>query len=209
VGGGYLAATVKLSREALFRILAVIHNVDLAPASQQGDDGKPPQSSEQVSFEDIERRRALESNYLETKTMALQKGLQEVRLERELLAIDMEQLKRLQAGFNKQLDTLQEQLTLEGIARQRQIWTKIEPDLAKEQIMNMVEAGEIDDVVLLLSDMPVDNQSKIISEFRLNDPKEREAVDEILRKIRKGLPAVSVVEDARDALESDSGKELK
>ena len=123
-----------------------------------------------------------------------------------MLTMDLDQIKRLQTGFNNRLDTLQEQLTLEGIAQQRQIWSKIEPTLAKEQIMNMVDADEIDDVVVLLTDMPVSTQAKIISEFQLDNPKERDAMDEILRKIRKGLPAVTLIEDARMELTAEQAR---
>jgi hypothetical protein len=207
LGLGYLVATGKLNREKTLRILAVIHDVDLAAADRTAVGSAEKESQEQPSFEDIERRRALESHILETKRMALEKGLEEVRLRRELLALDLEQIQRLQAGFNKRLDTLQEQLTLEGIARQRQIWTKIEPALAKEQIMNMVDSGEIDDVVVLLSDMPSSNQARIISEFEMDDVKQREAMDEILRKIRRGLPAVSLIDEARQELSANQRKE--
>lgn len=207
IGVGYLCATGSVDKVKMLQIMAIVHGVALpnnSGADARGAGRQEP--SEQVSFEEIEKRRALEAHYLETKMMALEKGLREIRMERELLSIDLDQIKRLQTGFNKRLDTLQEQLTLEGIAQQRQIWSKIEPALAKAQIMNMVDAGEIDDVVVLLTDMPVATQAKIISEFQLDNPKERDAMDEILRKIRKGLPAVTLIEDARKELSAEKAK---
>jgi len=206
IGVGYLCATDAIDKTKILRIMAIVHGVELpVPAKKDAGRAKPT-SSEQVSFADIEKRRAMEAHYLETKTIALEKGLREIRMERELLGIDLDQIKRLQTGFNNRLDTLQQQLTLEGIAQQRRIWTKIEPALAKAQIMNMVDADEIDDVVVLLSDMPVATQAKIISEFQLDNPKERDAMDEILRKIRKGLPAVTLIEDARKELTAKQAK---
>jgi len=200
IGVGYLCVTHAVDKTKVLRIMAIVHGVELPVAGKKTAGSAARKPTEQVSFEDIEKRRAMEAHYLETKTIALEKGLREIRAEREMLGIDLDQIKRLQTGFNNRLDTLQQQLTLEGIAQQRRIWTKIEPGLAKAQIMNMVDADEIDDVVVLLSDMPVATQAKIISEFQLDNPKERDAMDEILRKIRKGLPAVTLIEDARKEL---------
>lgn len=201
IGLGFLWGTGRINQEKVIKILAVIQDVKLIAAGPAGQAGKQPVDSEQVSFEAIEKRRALEALYLETKTLALNKGLQEVSLQRGQLADDMNRLKRLQAGFGQQLQTLAEKATQEGIEKQRQIWTKIDPALAKNQIMDMVKADEIDDVVVLLSDMQVSNQAKIISQFDLTKEEERDAVDEILRKIRKGLPAASLIKKARQNLQ--------
>jgi hypothetical protein len=63
----------------------------------------------------------------------------------------------------------------------------------------MVEADEIDDVVTILAEMPVKNQAEIISEFARTDDKERVAVDEILRRIRKSLPKTALIDQTQEA----------
>jgi len=195
IGAGYLAATGKIDRTKMLRILAVVHGVDVA----EGKTGKTAPPPEQVSFEEIERRRALSSLNLEAKTIALNDGLQEVRLQRQLLADDTKRLKRLKTEFNNQLTQLEAQATLDGFDKQRQIWTKLEPKLVKDQIMDMVEADEIDDVVTILGEMPVKNQAEIISEFSRVDEKETAAADEILRRIRKNLPTTALIDRAQEA----------
>ena len=71
--------------------------------------------------------------------------------------------------------------------------------LVKDQIVDMVEADEIDDVVTILAEMQVKNQAEIISEFSRTDDKERAAVDEILRRIRKNLPKTALIDEAQAA----------
>jgi hypothetical protein len=195
IGAGYLAATGKIDRGKLLRILAVVHNVDIADGKT--DTTAPPPA--QVSFEEIEKGRDLSSLNLEAKTIALSDGLQEVRLQRELLAEDTTRLKRLKTQFDDQLTELEAQAILDGFDKQRQIWTKIEATLVKDQIMDMVEADEIDDVVTILAEMPVKNQAEIISEFVRTDDKERVAVDEILRRIRKSLPKTALIDQTQEA----------
>ena len=195
IGAGYLAAIGKLDRGKILRILAVVHDVDVT----DGKTAKAAPPSEQVSFEEIQQQRALNSLNLEAKTIALNDGLQEVRLQRELLANDTTRLKRLKTEFNDQLTQLEARATLDGFDKQRQIWVKLEPKLVKDQIMDMVEADEIDDVVTILAEMPVKNQADIISEFSRVDDKETAAADEILRRIRKSLPATALIEQAQKA----------
>jgi hypothetical protein len=195
IGAGYLAATGKIDRGKLLKIMAVVHNVDIADSKT----GSTAPSPAQVSFEEIEKRRDLSSLNLEAKTIALSDGLQEVRLQRELLAEDTTRLKRLKTEFDDQLTEIEAQATLDGFDKQRQIWTKIEATLVKDQIMDMVEADEIDDVVTILAEMPVKNQAEIISEFIRTDDKERVAVDEILRRIRKSLPKTALIDQTQEA----------
>ena len=195
IGAGYLAATGKIDRGKLLKIMAVVHNVDIADGTT-GTTAPPPT---QVSFEEIEKGRNLSSLNLEAKTIALSDGLQEVRLQRELLAEDTTRLKRLKTEFDDQLTEIETQATLDGFDKQRQIWTKIEATLVKDQIMDMVEADEIDDVVTILAEMPVKNQAEIISEFIRTDDKEQVAVDEILRRIRKSLPKTALIDQTQEA----------
>jgi hypothetical protein len=203
IGLVYLRAVGKLSNEKVFRLLAVAHGVDLRPiTSGAGLDHVEP-TSEQTSFEEIEKRRAVEARHAELKADFLEKDLEKLNRERQLLAQELAEVQQIRQQFQTQLNQLEELATGEGIETQRQIWSKLEPDRAKTQILDMIEAGESDTVVVILSDMPPQNQVKIISEFNPDDPKERVAAEEILRKIRQGLPKMAVVEKARAELKKE------
>lgn len=204
LGAAHLFTQGRLTKENLFQILAIVHNVDLASVWAAGRSQDNNQFSEQPSYETVEKRRAIEARHLEFKMNNLQKDLEEVRTERQLVQGDREQLKRLMADFERQLGEAQERAQDVGIERQRQIWTKVKPRLAKEQIMSMVEAGEIDEVVLILGEMPATTQAKIVSAFGADEQdseEETQAMDNILRLMRRGIPTTPIVDETRDQLD--------
>ncbi|MFV2068191.1 MAG: hypothetical protein ACC645_14560, partial [Pirellulales bacterium] len=82
IGVGYLYATGSVDKAQILRIMAIVHGVELPGTGTSAAEGGKQAPSEQVSFDDIEKRRALESHYLETKMIALEKGLREIRMER-------------------------------------------------------------------------------------------------------------------------------
>ncbi len=70
----------------------------------------------------------------------------------------------------------------------------------KQQIMAMVDKEEIDDVVIILADMPNVKKGKIVQQFAA--PNEVAVMDDILRKIRLGLPMKPVIDQARLDIQS-------
>ncbi len=204
LGVAHLFVQGRLSKENLFQMMAIVHNVDLAMIWAAGQSKDDDQFAEQHSYEAIEKRRAIEARHLEFKMNNLQKDLEEVRTERQLVDEDREQLKRLMADFDQQLEAAQERAQEVGIERQRQIWTKVKPALAKDQIMSMVEAGEIDNVVLILGEMPATTQAKIVSAFGAGqdgNEEETDALDRILRLMRRGIPTTAIVDETLNELD--------
>ena len=62
-----------------------------------------------------------------------------------------------------------------------------------------IDPGEIEDVVVILTEMPRSKQARIVGQF--TDPEEAEAMDEVLRLIRQGEPKISLIDRTRDQLE--------
>lgn len=61
----------------------------------------------------------------------------------------------------------------------------------------MVDADEIEDVVVILSDMPITKRAKIVKTFTAEN--EVEQLDRILRLIRKGGAASSLIDKTRES----------
>ena len=74
----------------------------------------------------------------------------------------------------------------------RSIWENIKPKQAKEQILKMIEADEIKDVVTIFSAIPITKRAKIVAEFK--SPEETKKLDDILRLIREGVAEVNLIE---------------
>jgi len=193
IGVGYLWWAGKLDRDKVFQMLAVVHDVDLEAIQEAKRVKEDPEAMPQPSFEEFERTRKIRARYIELKSEALAKGLQQLRFNREEYTQDIDRYERLRQDFKKELARLSNDAQSEGFAAVRLIWENIKPKLAKEQIMQMVEQGELEDVVVILSQMPIGKRAKIVSAFTTDQ--EIATMDEIMRKIRQGEPEITVIDD--------------
>ncbi len=199
LGLGYMWSSGKLSGEKAFKILAVVHDVDLA-SPEVDQTVAEDKSQEEMSYDEIEKLRDIRSRDLELKIVAMNKGIEELRWRRELLTEDKTRYELIKTNFDTTLAELSGQSTRQGFANVRQLWETIPPKLVKQQIMAMVEEEEIDDVVIILADMPNVKKGKIVQQFTV--PDEIAVMDDILRKIRLGLPTKPVIDQARRAIQS-------
>ena len=75
----------------------------------------------------------------------------------------------------------------------------MKPRQAKEQIVLMMDAGSLKDVVALISAMAPAKRSKLLAEFKTPDENERLA--KILKLIRTGEPELTLIDDAKTKLQ--------
>jgi hypothetical protein len=170
---------------------------DRQSANQNGHEKEP--SSEQPSLEDIENARALRIRNLELREQAIQAGLDRVRYEQTKLTDERDMYVRTRAAFDAHLKNMKEGAIAKGRTDTRTILENIKPKQAKQQILQMIDAGEEDEVVAILSEMPVAKRAKIAGEFGKLD-EDNEKLAKILRLIRQGVPEVSQIQDAQDEL---------
>lgn len=198
IGLGYLWQTGKLNRDKLFRMMALVHDIQLEDAGSERGAGRASGNSQQ-SFDEIQKQRAIQFRQLELKQQFLDKGLEQVRFERIQLSEDKERHRRIKTAFEERMKALRDRTTVDGYANVRLIWENIQPKQATQQIMKMIEADEIEDVVVILSDMPITKRAKIVKAF--TTPEQIEAMDDILRLIRKGAPQSTLIDETRQRLE--------
>ena len=132
---------------------------------------------------------------LELREQALDSGLQQIRAEQQKLADDKESYDRLRTAFDNQLKELNDGSQATGRENIRLIWENIKPKQAKEQILQMVQAGQQNDVVAIMSAMPISKRAKIIGEFKSEE--ESKKLQEILDLIRRGMPEQQVIENTQ------------
>ena len=197
---GYLWFVGKLTNDKVFRILAVVHDVDLNPEKTDAQRDKRGDSLGTMSYEDIEEARKVKSRVLELKMQSLGKGLGQVAFERDELSKDKERYGLLRASFEQRLKELQAETETKGYANVRLIWENVSPKKAKEQILKMVDAEEIEDVVHILSEMPIGKRAKIVSQF--STPEETEVMDKLLRMIRQGGAVSSLVQETQSDIKN-------
>jgi len=200
-GGVYLWTSGKLNAGKVFKMLAVVHDVEVD--TEKADDKKEKQENalKTLSYEDIEDARKVKSRVLELKMQSLGKGLSQVAFEREALTKDKERYLLLRTSFEQRLMELQAETETKGYANVRLIWENVAPKKAKEQILKMVEAEEMEDVVHILSEMPIGKRAKIVSQF--STPEETEVMDKLLRMIRQGGAVSSLVHETQNDSQND------
>ena len=73
----------------------------------------------------------------------------------------------------------------------------IKPRQAKELVVGMLDNGEEDEVVLLLSGMSDSKRAKLLAEFKTAD--ENKKIDDVLRRIRQGVAECAAGRDDQGA----------
>lgn len=189
----YLWSAWKLDGQKLARIAAVAQGIEL-PLEAVDDgavDAVPP---EEISYDEIIDRRALLSRNLELRELALKNALAQLALLKREVQQQREEQRNESRQFAAEIEALKEAARAEGMEVVRSTLQSIKPSQAKEQLFEMLDNDEIDEVVLLLAEMPSSNRAKILAEFKTEQ--ENEQLAEVLRRIRQGEPQTSIVDQA-------------
>lgn len=196
---GYLRSRGKLDETTVQKLIAVANGIDLTPARPKPTGAVDDVPPEQASLEDVARERALKSRDIELREQALNDGVSMVKTEYSKLVEEKDRYERIKSAFRSQLDELREGAVAENRETARTILENMKPMQAKEQILRMVKAGEMTDVIKILSLMPSDKRKKIVNEFKT--PDETETLAGILKQIREGLPETDLIDEAEESLD--------
>jgi hypothetical protein len=195
--GGYLWSRGDVDAEKLSRMAAIMRGEEtpkLEPKKVQAPSG----SSEQPSFEEVQQSRAAKARHLELREQEIQSGLEIIRYEQRKLTEEMTRYDRLKTAFEQLLEDKKDTELTAGRENVRSILETMRPKQAKEEILQMLAAGEEQDVVAILVAMPIANVGKIVGEFKT--PDEAKKLDELLREIRLAKPQVAPIDEAREEL---------
>jgi hypothetical protein len=195
----YLRANGKLDEQKLARIVALLQGLEVTEKTPEKTEETKDQDSEQPSYDEREKARQLHSRQLEMRELALKSGLERIRFEQRVLTEEKDRYERLKLAFEEQLAALRDGARSSGRENIRLIWENIKPKLAKSQILEMLQAQEINEVVAILSAVPIAKRAKIISEFKT--PEEEAKLDEILRLIRQGVPETNLIDKTRGQIQ--------
>jgi len=191
-GVAYLRQTGKLDDRKLARIVAIVDGTEPADKPAQEPQEKPKEDNEQPSYDERERIRQLQSRQLEMRELALKNSLERLQFAQSVLTEEKDRYERLKTAFEDQLAALRDGAKSTGRENVRLIWENIKPKLAKQQILQMLEVGEINEVVAILSAVPIAKRAKIVSEFKT--PVETAKLDEVLRLVRQGVPEINLID---------------
>jgi hypothetical protein len=199
IGIGALLAANKLSREKMDQIVAVLHGATLAaPGAEDGGESSDEAAAEQPSFSEVEHMRAVKSRNLELRESVLDEGLTELKhIQRELVD-EVDRFDQVVNAFEARLDDRQVQAQEQSVEAVRQLMELMKPKQAKDQMLRMLEAGEMDYVVLVVRTMNDAKRKKVLDEFRTADDQLK--LFAILEKIRAQDDVNDAIEEAAEQL---------
>jgi hypothetical protein len=194
----YFGLAWKVNRGRLVQALAVLQGVDLLALRGEPEDDLADVGSEQVSYEQVLETRASQVAHLQLREQALKDGLDQLRFEQNKLATARQEFQQLKQSLDAQLLAMQENATSQGMTDVRSKLEAIKSKQAKELLLEMLNSGETNAVVTLLSGMPTTKSAKIISEFKTDE--EMEQIAKVLRLIREGSPASELAAGTKEKL---------
>ena len=197
-GAGYLLQSGQLTDEKMFRIMAILHNVDLEKmaASQAPKEGDVP--DEEPSYDQLQRHRQLSSRDFEVRNQTLNTSVATFLAKLDLLTIERQQYSELADNLKSRLEQTREEARNAGLTRARQDIEQLKPAVAKDLLMKMNEDGNLDQVVLLLTEMSQTAITDILQKFRT--VKDLEFLDAIHQKLIQGYPETPVIDQVEGEL---------
>lgn len=180
---GYAASQGYLDKQKVTDMLAVARGAKLASAADKTTDAQS-KPAQMMSIEEIDQRRTTMTRHLELREQSVQNALAQIASEREKLLKERQTFDMLVTDFRKLKETTENQQLAKGQEDTRAILENLKPKQAKELILRMIAADEKEEVVAMLSAMPISKQVKIIGEFKAED--EQKKIDDILRLLRQG-----------------------
>ena len=204
LGFAYLWQTQRLDDEKVFRIVALMHDVDIDGMAEEEATDESETPAEEPSLDDIQRYRAISDRNFEVKQDALKRGRQEF----EKALRDIEEEKR---RFKELTDKLEAELEREGELSNKESVSKVvrdlelvKPDIAKGLLLRTLKQPDgMKDVILLMNAMSTSKLKKILTTFRTDE--ELDDLHEIHLTMLNGGTGKGVLEEALRQLKGLKG----
>lgn len=176
VGIGYLWQTERLTDERTFRIVALLHGVDLNESieaeKESIEDEIPP---EEPSLVEEERLEEIALRNYEAKNESLARGKIEFDHALDQLVSQRDRFDKIAREITQRLDQESSDATDEGISNVIRDLVSAKEEIAKQMLLKMLDRGgsdptsqqqAMDDVVRLINTLPPNNWSDIIKKFQ-------------------------------------------
>ncbi len=173
LGLGYLWQTERLTDERLFRIVALLHGVDL---TESIEDEQPIETipNEELSILEKERLIEIKTRNHEAHLFSLQRGRNEFEHSLSQLVSERDRFDQLAREMEQRLKQESAESAHEGIQNVVRDLTLAKPDKAKEMLLLMLNRGgsdpeerqrALDDVIRLINSMSRDTWESIQNKF--------------------------------------------
>ncbi len=200
----YYSQAWHITKQRFAQAVAVVQGKPIESLIEKKEPAKagPEGESEQPSYAQLQEAWALKTRDQELREQALRGEVDRMQRDRSSVSEDKKRLEQLYKTIVDTLDDRDKGEKAKGREENIAILESLKPKQAKELLAKMIERKEMDDVVVILSAMPESKRAKIIAEFK---SPETDQIDDILRRIREGLPKTRAIEDMKKKVQSPSG----
>jgi len=195
---GYLVSHWQIDAGKLGAMIAAAQGIELPGTGETAPPEPETPSTEQASYDQVLEARAVKDKNLQLRELALASALAQCRSDQRKLSEEQTRYAAQRRDYEAKLDATSKGALATGREEVASVLQLLKPKQAKEILLKMLENGEMDEVVLLLTGMTDAKRAKIITEFKTAD--ETKKIEEVMRQIRQGVPVAPLVDQARQQL---------
>jgi hypothetical protein len=206
IGVGYLRHNGRLNDDNMFRISALLHGVDLAEmekAAPETTAGAPP---EEQSFADQQAQVQAATLHLDAKQKQLADSIAGFDSQFKRVNEAMNRYTQLRTAVDQYLKQQRDEVSNEARLKVR---AQLEGMNAKKQakplLIKMIDAKQIDDVILLLNSMKPKSQQDILRTF--DQPDDIDRLFQIQQRMLAGAPAKPYIDAQLEQLKQLQAQE--
>lgn len=195
----YLWHTDRLNDEKMFRMVALLHDVDLqqiATKEKKTTEEVPP---EEPSLANVSHQQQVLDRNFEVKLLALQRGRQDYDLSLQQLKEMILRNDRMAQDFQEKLKQQKRLTTQENVATVVGQLEQVKPATGKGLLMRYLDENRMDDAILLMSKMSESKLAKILKTFETDQ--ELDKLHEIHERIISSGGEATSLQNALDKLQ--------
>ncbi|MCA9240535.1 MAG: hypothetical protein KDA37_10060 [Planctomycetales bacterium] len=200
LGLGYLWGTNRLDDERMFRLVALLHDVDIDRIQSESEAetaGEVP--DEEPSPEDVEWQRQVLARNHELKAESLKRNKLIFDASYNRLVTDRKRFDEIASKLESQLKQDGELASKKNLDQVVHILELQKPDQAKDELMQILgEDNGVEDAIKIINKMSQAKLKKIVQQFQ--SPDEQEKLHTILGMMLQGGQQKEIFESALEEL---------
>jgi hypothetical protein len=199
LGYGYLRSQGKLDDEQMFRLVALLHDIDLEEITQSQQPSPDNIPAEESSYDDRQVQRAILLRHFEAKQEDLILNLKGFNYRLGQVKDATAEYKVVRQDVKNFLQEQNSRIMKSGPNSVRAQLEKLDPKKqAKPLLLDMVANGQMDDVIMLLEGMKPRSRDAILKTF--TDEKELDTLHDIHSQMMSGKPIKPKIDAAIETL---------
>ncbi len=195
----YLRQTKRLDDDQLFRIVSILHGVDLEEIAKQGQVDEVDVPAEELSHEQQRQQIQVATLHLQGKQDDIKNKLDEFESQFRQLNVKTSRYQSYQKDVEQYLADRKKEALESGLVAVRGHWQDLPPKKQTKELLKKLDAdGHTDQVILLLNGMPKKKRTDILK--TLDSEEDLKLLYKIEKKMLAGHPEKGFIDDKLEEL---------